>query len=96
MKVAHQKVLFLLFVILSCVSCAGLQKGDIETKLISEMEGNCKKVEIKRDYDQSVYVIEYTGKMSKERCPVALIRAWKDGKLIQEKEVDICGCREDR
>jgi hypothetical protein len=62
--------------------------------MISEMEGNCHKVEIKRNFDQAVYVMEYTGKMSKERCPIALLRTWKDDKLTQEKEVDICGCRE--
>ena len=88
------KFLSILLITLTCLSCVGLRKGGVETKMISEMEGDCGKVEIKRDYDQGVYVIEYTGKMTKERCPIALMRAWKDGKLIKEKEMDICGCKE--
>jgi hypothetical protein len=71
-----------------------LRTSDIETKLIAELEEDCKRVEIKMDYDQGVYVIAYTGQVSKGRCPLAMIRGWKDGRLIKEKEVEICGCRE--
>lgn len=46
---------------------------NIESELISEMEENCKRVEVKMDYDGVVYVIEYTGKLAKSRCPSALI-----------------------
>jgi len=77
-----------------CIACARLQKRDIEASLISEMEKNCKKVEIKMDYDQKVYVITYTGKVSKDRCPIALIHGWKDDRIIGKKEVDICGCKD--
>lgn len=88
------KLLFeVFFVVSSCISCASLFRSDVETRLVSEMGGNCKKVEIKMDYYDKVYVIEYTGKVSKDKCPIALIQAWKDGGLIEKKEVEICGCR---
>ncbi len=78
----------------ACIACARLQKHDIEANLTSEMEKNCKKVEIKMDYDQGVYIITYTGKVSKDRCPIALVRGWKDGRITEEKEVEICGCKD--
>jgi hypothetical protein len=84
----------LLFIVSACIACARLQKHDIEANLISEMEKNCKKVEVKMDYDQRVYVITYTGKVSKDRCPIALVQGWKDGKIIEKKEVEICGCKD--
>lgn len=89
------KFLFaLLIMATACFACARLQKHDIEADLISEMEKNCKKVEVKMDYDQRVYVITYTGKVSKDRCPIALIQGWKDDGTIEKKEVEICGCRD--
>lgn len=89
------KLLCSLFLMVSlCISCAGLQKSGIETKLIAEMEKNCTRVTVKMDYDQGVYVIAYTGQVSKDMCPIAIIRGWKGEKLIKEKEVEICGCRE--
>jgi len=92
-----KKVFFVIFfAALACLSCAGLGKSVIEAQLISEMEGDCKKVEIKRDYKQTVYVIAYAGKISKDRCPLALIQGWEDGKISREKEVEICGCRDER
>jgi len=75
-------------------SCAIWQKRDIEGRLISEMAGDCKKVVIKMDYDDGVYAITYTGKVSKDGCPVAFLQGWKDERLIKEKELEICGCRE--
>jgi hypothetical protein len=89
------KLLFaLLFMATACIACARLQRHDIEANLISEMEKNCKNVEIKMDYDQGVYVITYTGKASKDRCPIALIQGWKDGGIIEKKEVEICRCKD--
>ncbi len=89
------KFLFaLIFMAATCVACARLQKRDIAADLVSEMEKNCKEVEIKRDFDQGVYVIRYTGKVSKDRCPIALIQGWKDGLTIINKEVAICGCKD--
>ena len=75
-------------------SCGIWQKRDIEGRLISEMAENCKKVAIKMDYDKGVYVITYTGRVSKDGCPVALLQGWKDERLIKEKELEICGCKE--
>jgi len=85
-----------LLITLVFASCATWQKKDIEGALVSEMAGNCKKVQIKRDHDQEVYVIMYTGKVSKDGCPVALLQGWKDEKQIKEKELEICGCRESK
>lgn len=91
------KVFFVIFLAaLACLSCVGLGKAVIDVQLVSEMEGDCKKVEIKRDFEQTAYVIAYTGKISKDRCPLALIQGWKDGKIIREKEVEICGCRSEK
>ena len=87
-------LLAFLFRVLTGVTCARLQKRDIEADLISEMEKNCKKVEIKKDYAQGVYIITYTGRVSKGRCPIALIRGWEDGGIIEKKEVEICGCKD--
>jgi hypothetical protein len=89
------KFLFaLLFILMAFSACGRLHKHDIEASLVSEMERNCRQVEIKRDYDHGVYVITYTGKISKGRCPVALIRGWEEGRTIENKEVEICGCRD--
>ncbi len=84
----------LLFIAMALCACGRLQKRDIQADMISEMERNCRKVEIKRDYDHGVYVITYTGKISKDRCPIALIRGWEEGRTIENKEVEICGCRD--
>ncbi len=89
------KLLFtLLFVAVTCLACARLEKHDVDAGLISEMEKNCKKVEIKKGYDQAVYVIAYTGKVSKAGCPLALIRGWKNDRIIEERQVEICRCKD--
>lgn len=75
-------------------SCGIWQKRDIEGRLISEMAEDCKRVVIKMDYDKGVYVITYTGEVSKDGCPVALLQGWKDERLIKEKELENCGCTE--
>ena len=86
--------LALLLLVFSCIACAHLRKRDIGPNLISEMEKDCRKVMIKMDYDEGVYVITNTGKISKDKCPIALIQGWKDDRIIEQKEVDICGCRD--
>ncbi len=91
---AREFLFALLFIAMTFIACGRLQKRDVDADLISEMERNCKKVEIKKDYDQAVYIISYTGKVSKDRCPLALIRGWKGDRLIREKQVEICGCRD--
>ena len=95
MALRYMKFIFSSLLITSVlVSCGIWQKRDIEGRLISEMTGNCKKVVVKMDYDQGVYVITYTGEVSKDGCPVALLQGWKDERLIKEKKLEICGCKE--
>ena len=87
------KFLWVAVLILGCVSCAGTQKRDIEGELIAAMAEKCKTVEIKLDEGREVYVIDPTQKLSEKGCPIALIRGWRDGGLIMEKEVEICECK---
>ena len=95
MEFKCMKIIFSSLLIISVfAACVIWQKRDIEGRLISEMAENCKKVVIKMDYDKEVYVIKYTGKISRDGCPVALLQGWKDERLIKEKELEICGCKE--
>jgi hypothetical protein len=84
-------VIILVFV--GCVSCASTQKRDIESELIAAMAAKCKTVEMKVDDVREVYVINPTQKLSENGCPIALIRGWRDGVIIKEKEVAICECK---
>ena len=95
MELKCMKIIFSSLLITSVLAACGIwQKRDIEARLISEMTDNCKRVVIKMDYDKGVYVITYTGEVSKDGCPVALLQGWKDERLIKEKKLEICGCRE--
>jgi hypothetical protein len=80
-----------IIVFLCCVSCASFQRRDVESELIAAMEAKCKSVEIKADSE--VYVIDPTSKLSGNGCLISLIRGWRDGRLIKEKEVEICACK---
>ena len=81
--------------ITSVIAACGIwQKRDIEGRLLSEMTENCKRVMSKMDYDKGMYVMTYTGEVSKDGCPVALFQEWKDERLIKEKKLEICGCKE--
>ncbi len=80
------------FIVSTCISCASTQKQDIDGKLIAAMAANCKTVEMKAD--RETYTISPTGKISENGCPVALIRGWREGRIIREREVEICKCRE--
>src|SRR3990172_702973 len=84
-------LLAVMIVSLGCFSCAGTQRRDVESDLIAAMEAKCKSVEIKADSE--VYVIDPTLKLSGNGCPIALIRGWRDGRIIKEKEVEICACK---
>lgn len=86
--------LLTVLVVFGLVSCASTQKRDIESELIAAMIAKCKSVEIKVDEGREVYVIDPTHKSSDNRCPIALIRGWRDGKIIKEKEVEICECKD--
>ncbi len=83
-----------IIVCLGCVSCASSQKRDIDSELIAAMAVQCKTVEIKVNETREVYIIDPTGKLSSNGCPIALIRGWRDGTMIEEKEVEVCECRE--
>jgi hypothetical protein len=97
MKLRYMKFIFSSLLITSVFASCGIwQKSDIEGRLISEMAEDCKKVVVKRDYDKGVYVIRYTGEVSKDGCPVALLQEWKNERLIKEKKMEICGCKEDK
>lgn len=54
-----------------------------------EIEGTNRKV----DYDRGIYMITPTGRLSGNGCPIAVIRGWKGGRIIKEKEVEVCECR---
>lgn len=85
------RAVIVLVVLLGCISCAGTQRRDVESELIAAVEKKCKTVEIKAD--EEVYIIDPTQKLSGNGCPIALIRGWKDGRMIKEKEVEICACK---
>jgi hypothetical protein len=42
--------------------------------------------------DRELYVVDPTRNTSERGCPTALIRHWRDGVLIKEKEVETCEC----
>ena len=83
-----------ILVFLGCVACASTHRRDIESELIAAMAAKCKTVEIKVDDDREVYVIDPTQRFSENGCPIALIRGWRDGVIIKEKEVEICECKD--
>ena len=95
MELKVTKFIFSSLLITTVFAACGIwQKRDIEDRLISEMTNNCKRVVSKMDYDGEVYVITYTGEVSKNGCPVALLKGWKAERLIKEKKLEICGCKE--
>ena len=92
----RQGTLFILGTLLVMVvmigGCASTQKQDIESKLISAFAVNCKTVELKVDGDHDIYMITPTGRVDSNGCPIALIMGWREGKIIKEKEVEVCEC----
>lgn len=82
-----------ILVFLGCLSCASTQRKDIESELIAAMAARCKTVEIKEDGGREVYIITPTQRFSDRGCPIALIKGWRDGVIIKEKEVEICECK---
>jgi hypothetical protein len=83
-----------ILMLFGCLACASTQKRDVESELIAAMAANCKTVEMKVDGGMEVYVIDPTLKLSANGCPTALIRGWRDGVVIMEKEVEVCQCKE--
>jgi len=84
----------LLILVVMIGGCATTQKQDIESKLISAFAVNCKTVELKADEDHDIYMITPTGRVNANGCPITLIMGWREGKVIKEKEVEVCECRE--
>ena len=76
--------------------CATTQKQDIESKLISAFATHCKTVELKVDEDHDIYMITPTGRVDGNGCPITLIMGWREGKIIKEKEVAVCECKEEK
>lgn len=94
MKYARLVLLFVkVFLLFICLSCASAPKKDIESELISAFVVNCKTAEIKVHGDRDIYMITPTGKVSENGCPIALIKGWREGSIIKEKEVEVCECR---
>jgi len=90
-------ILGILLVIAAMIGgCATTQKQDIESKLISAFAVNCKTVELKTDEDHDIYMITPTGRVNANGCPITLIMGWREGKVIKEKEVEVCECREEK
>lgn len=94
MKTMRLAVLFVMALILFVVvSCASTHKKDIESIMISAFIETCKTAEVKFHGDRDIYIISPTGKMSANGCPMALITGWSEGRVIKEKEVEVCECR---
>jgi hypothetical protein len=83
-----------IFILFGCLACASTPKKDVESELIAAMAANCKTVEMKVDGGREVYVIDPTLKLSVNGCPTAIIRGWREGAVIMEKEVEVCACKE--
>ena len=84
--------LILLF-LFACLSCASAPKKDVDSMLISAFTETCKTAEIKFHGDLEIYIISPTGKVSAAGCPIASIKGWREGKMIREKEVEVCECK---
>jgi hypothetical protein len=78
-------------VILLSIGCAGVPRKDIESQLIDAFRKERKTIEIKDDEQGEVYTIDPLFRKSERGCQIALIRGWKDGIKIKEKEVEVCG-----
>jgi hypothetical protein len=77
-------------VILASIGCAGMQQKDIESQLIEAFKKERKTIQIKGDERGEVYTIDPLFKRSERGCELAVIRGWKDGIKIEEKEVEVC------
>ncbi len=90
------RLYFLCFIVLlslACLSCASAPKKDIDSMLISAFSESCKTAEIKFHGDLEIYIISPTGRLSEAGCPMASIKGWREGRMIREKEVEVCECR---
>ncbi len=72
------------------LGCATTGDHEIERKLIEEFCEKGKTVLYEVEGHREVYKIDPTFKKSENGCPIAVIRAWRDGRLTEEKEVEVC------
>ncbi len=94
MNVARFPFTFVIILMsLACLSCASAPKKDIDSMLISAFIESCKTAEIKFHGDLEIYVISPIGRLSESGCPMASIKGWREGRIIREKEVEVCECK---
>jgi len=87
-------ILLIMAVVLG--GCATTQKQDIDSKLISAFAAQCKTVELKVGEDHDIYMITPTGRVDSNGCPITLMMGWREGKIIKDKEAEVCECREEK
>jgi hypothetical protein len=92
-KRRHIFFLGALLVLISLTACATTRTEDLEERIISAYVQQCKTLEYKWKHGE-VYIVDPTGNVTDRGCPTALIRGWRDGVLIKEKEVEVCECKE--
>jgi hypothetical protein len=95
MRVSRTAVIFVaVLLLIISLSCASTHKKDIEAVLVSAFNKGCKTVEMKFHGDRDIFTISPTGKISSNGCPTAIIKGWREGRLIEKKEVEVCECGE--
>jgi len=82
-----------LFVIVILSACATTRHGDLEDRIIAAYIEQCKTLEYKAGPGET-YIVDPTRNQTERGCPTALIKGWRNGVLILEKEVEVCECRE--
>ena len=82
-----------LFVMIILSACATARYESLEDRIIAAYIGQCKTLEYKARPGET-YIVDPTRNQTERGCPTALIKGWRDGVLIMEKEVEVCECRE--
>ncbi len=82
-----------LLIVISLSACATTRTEDPEERVIAAYIQQCKSLEYKWKHGE-VYVVDPTRNITDRGCPTALMRGWRDGVLIVEKEVEVCECKE--
>ncbi len=74
-------------------ACATARYESLEDRIIAAYIEQCKTLEYKAGPGET-YIVDPTQNWTERGCPTALIRGWKDGVQIVEKEVEVCECRQ--
>jgi hypothetical protein len=82
-----------LLTVISLTACATTRTENLEERIIAAYVQQCKTLEYKWSHGE-VYIVDPTRNTTDRGCPTALIRGWRDGVLIKEKEVEVCECKE--